>query len=544
LGTAYDVLFIHPPAIYDFRKKPLFPGPIAYTVSESTDQFIIPPVGMMSIADYLDRNGYKVLVDNLGERMVSDKAFDADRHIGGVSARVYAVGLHWCVHSQGAIEVAKLCKKLHPDSVVLLGGLTATRFHREIVLKYGFVDAVIRGEAEEPLLQFIRSLEKHNEIGATPNATFRSGEGRVNEEPTMKPNANIDEFEFTRLDLLEPKGSIFSRDMSPHWSLPVCRGCVYNCATCGGSAYSYRTYLGREAPSFRSPKKIVEDIQRLCDQGVRVLFLFQDPRMGGKKYSNQLISTLRREKIGLERMSTELFAPADEEYVGELSRIGVPITLTISPESGVDSTRMIHGRNYTNEALLKTVEICQKHSVHLMVFFMLGLANETRETVKETWRLWETICSFDRIGRADALPGTINYSFGPMVLLDPGSLAFDFPAEHGYRLISENLEDYARSLDLPSWHQWISYETKHLDRKSLTNLILDSIEHSINLREKYGLYSRLQAAKERLHFVDTNRWVIHEVERATQIDDSEKRLTMLESLKKTLDRYDTSSMPA
>lgn len=110
-------------------------------------------------------------------------------------------------------------------------------------------------------------------------------------------------------------------------------------------------------------------------------------------------------------------------------------------------------------------------------------------------------------------------------------------------MISENLEDYARSLNLPSWHQWISYETEHFDRESITSLILDSIEHSINLREKYGLYSRVQAAKERLHFVDTNRWLIDEVERAMQIDNCEKRLTKLESLKKTLDRYAASSMP-
>jgi len=29
----YDAILIHPPAIYDFRKKVTFPGPIAYTVS-------------------------------------------------------------------------------------------------------------------------------------------------------------------------------------------------------------------------------------------------------------------------------------------------------------------------------------------------------------------------------------------------------------------------------------------------------------------------------------------------------------------------------
>ena len=37
---------IHPPAIYDFREKTIFPGPIAYTVGESTEQFVIPSIGM------------------------------------------------------------------------------------------------------------------------------------------------------------------------------------------------------------------------------------------------------------------------------------------------------------------------------------------------------------------------------------------------------------------------------------------------------------------------------------------------------------------
>ena len=73
----YDVLLIHPPAIYDFREKVIFYGPIALTVSESTNQFMTPPVGMLSIADYLDRNGYKVLVDNINERMITSESFDA-----------------------------------------------------------------------------------------------------------------------------------------------------------------------------------------------------------------------------------------------------------------------------------------------------------------------------------------------------------------------------------------------------------------------------------------------------------------------------------
>jgi radical SAM superfamily enzyme YgiQ (UPF0313 family) len=209
----YDAILIHPPAIYDFRKKTLFPGPIGYTVGESTDQFIIPSIGILSIADYLDRNGYKVLVDNLGERMVADSGFDAEGYIRNLSARVFAVGLHWCVHSQGAIEIARLCKKLHPDATVILGGLTATVFSEEIIRRYEFIDAVIRGEAEKSFLFLMKSLEKHNNIEEVPNLTFRDSEGSIRSNPLMEPNENLDEFEFTRLDLIEPKKAIFSRDM-------------------------------------------------------------------------------------------------------------------------------------------------------------------------------------------------------------------------------------------------------------------------------------------------------------------------------------------
>jgi radical SAM superfamily enzyme YgiQ (UPF0313 family) len=400
------------------------------------------------------------------------------------------------------------------------------------------VDAVIRGEAEEPFLQFMINAGKGRGMTDTPNATYRSDGGKVRQEPLMKPKDSLDEFEFTRLDLLEPNGSVYAGGMPPHWSLPVCRGCLYNCATCGGSAYSYRTYLGREKPAFRSPRKIAEDLQKLSDQGVRLVFLFQDPRMGGRKYQEELITTLRKEKTQVDRLTMELFKPADQDYIRELSGIGVPITLTISPESGVDGTRMIHGRHYTNEALMRTVEACQKYRVHLMVFFMLGLADETRGTMEETWKLWEKISSVDQVARGARSPGSASYAFGPMILLDPGSLAFDDPAKYGYDLISRNLEDYVRAMASPSWHQWISYETKSLYRDSIVGLTIDSIERSIDVREKHGIYSRLQAARERLRYVDGCRWAIEQVNRIERDSEEVGKAGAFESLRKALDRYE------
>ncbi|HUI87270.1 MAG TPA: radical SAM protein [Anaerolineales bacterium] len=501
----YDVLLIHPPAIYDFRKKVIFYGPIASTVSESTSQFVTPPIGMLSIADYLDRNGYRVLVDNIGERMVTSESFDVETHIANLSATVYAIGLHWCVHSQGAIEIAKLCKKLHPEALVVLGGLTSTVFHVEIVRRYEFVDAVIRGEAEQPFLLLLRALEAHQGLEKVPNLTFRNGEGEVKSVPLMEPSADLDEFEYSRFDLLEPKGAIFGRGLPPHWSVPICRGCLHNCAGCGGSAYSYRTYFGRKKPAFRSSGKIIQDIRKLREQRVERIFLFQDPRMGGKGYWRSLLTALQNEKIKLTQLTMELFGPADEEYIRELSKIAAPLVLTISPESCVEGVRKAYGRNYTNEALFQTIRTCQRYDIPVGIFSMIPLPNDSRKTIRQTWKAWEQL---SLTSEASGSKTPLHFAFGPMILLDPGSPAFDFPGRHGYRLLFKTLADYVTGLSLPSWHQWISFETLSLNRDSITELILDSVGCSIDLEEKQGLRSSLDADAARLWSVMANRLAI------------------------------------
>jgi len=109
-----------------------------------------------------------------------------------------------------------------------------------------------------------------------------------------------------------------------------------------------------------------------------------------------------------------------------------------------------------------------------------------------------------------------------MILLDPGSHGFDFPTSHGYRLLFNTLEDYITGMSLPSWHQWISYETKSLNRASITELIIDSVERSIDLEEKYGLRSSFDADVARLWSVMVNKLVIDIVNDAMSLDEGER----------------------
>jgi radical SAM superfamily enzyme YgiQ (UPF0313 family) len=206
-------------------------------------QFTKPPIGMLSIAEYLDRHGYRVVLDNLGDRMVLSADFNVEEHIKGLQARVYAVGMHFQQHAQGAVEIANICKHYHPNAVVLVGGLTATRFHEEIIREYPFIDAVIRAEAEKPFLELMRGLDANGKLTDTPNLTYRvNGEVRVT--PLMPPSNDIDEFDPTRLDLLEPKTSVFPPRRRAALE-PGSRARLHlHLHICGGSAYTYRTHLG------------------------------------------------------------------------------------------------------------------------------------------------------------------------------------------------------------------------------------------------------------------------------------------------------------
>jgi B12-binding domain/radical SAM domain protein len=534
----YDAVLIHPPAVYDFRKLPLFPSAMGFTVEQV--QFTKVPIGLISIADYLDRHGYKVVIDNLGDRMVSDKDFDVEEHISNLTSEVFGIDLHWQHHAQGAIEIARICKKLHPESYIVIGGLTATCFHEEIISKYEFVDAVIRGEGEKPLLEFIKGIKNSGRITDTPNLTYRTETGEVCTTPLMAQSESLDEFEYTRYDLMSPDTTIFTPDAEPRGTLVTCRGCCYNCVTCGASSYSYRKYLGFNKPSFRSPAKIADDIRRLNRQGIHLLGIYQDPRMGGEEYWRDLFLVLRSEKLEIECLSLDIFAPVSEEFVKAVASTKKQVVFYFCPESGNSNVRERQGRHYSNEDIVDTIKLCYKYRIPVTLFLSTGLAGETLDTMIDTMELWEEIYLLNKtaieqynlseIGKSILLGGPI---MGP-IIIDPGSLAHDYPEKYGYKMVFKTLEDHIEAFSQPSWHQWINYETELLSRDDLIELVFKFVEFSIIQRERYGLFSTSDAEIKRFQN-KINKIAMEEVDAIMALQDKAERRVKLKLLKDTVD---------
>ena len=145
-----DLLLLHAPSVYDFREKAILYGPVSDMVPSST-VFEMYPLGFLTIASYLHDRGMKVRIVNLALRMMNSRRFDVPRFLARLKPKAVGIDLHWLPHAHGALEVARIVKELHPDVPVILGGLSSSYFHRELI-GYPQVDYVLRGDSTEPPL--------------------------------------------------------------------------------------------------------------------------------------------------------------------------------------------------------------------------------------------------------------------------------------------------------------------------------------------------------------------------------------------------------
>jgi hypothetical protein len=209
--------------------------------------------------------------------------------------------------------------------------------------------------------------------------------------------------------------------------------------------------------------------------------------------------------------------------------------------------RRTQGRHYSNEELLNTIQLCHRYHIPVTTFLSVGLAGETGETIKETWGLWDRLCSLDKLAFEKGNFGKdIDHRLplgGPIIgpiILEPGSLSFDFPERYGYKLIFKTLEEYIKCLSEPSWHQWLSHETEQLNREELVKLILESLESSIYHRAKYSVYDELKTSRELLKST-ADMIAVGVVNRIMYLEDGEEKEPRLRSLRDAMDHFLTSS---
>ena len=519
-----DIIFVHAPSVYDFRKKPIFYGPISDVVP-SSPVFEMYPLGFMTLCAHLECAGYKTRIVNLAVRMLQNDKFDAEKKISKLDAKVFAIDLHWMPHAHGALEIAKLVKKYHPDAIVELGGFTSSYFHEELIQR-DEVDMVMRGDSTEmPHIKLLETLSKNGDLSEVPNLTWKDKDKRVHVNELSFVPEDLDWMKFDYGTIIKKtlrygiKDSLpwLGWDKLPLTSVLSVKGCTYNCAECGGSHFANKRWLCRNRPAFRSPEKLAEDMSCIQDYLRSPIFVIGDPRQGGNDYAERLFKAMKERRIK-NHVAFELFAPAGEEFFGMAKGAMGGYSMEFSPDSHDERVRSALGKNYDNASIESTIKKAFDNGcARFDLFYMTGLPEQTRESamdsVKAAKGLWSSVDKDDKLF-------IYNAPFAPFV--DPGSRAFEDPEKWGYKFFARTLEEHRRLLDNPSWKHVLSYETKWMSRDDIAETSYDAALELAKIEHQCDRLSA-EAYNERAERTETARSLMRKIDHILRIKEERER---------------------
>ena len=485
-----DLILLHPPAIYDFRKRPITLGPIS-DVIPSTPIFEMYPVGFASISEYLERNGLRVRIINVAMKMLKKERFDVEELIASLHPRAFGIDLHWMPHCHGSLALAEIIKKYHPETPVILGGFSATYYHDEIIREYPQVDYVIRGDsAEEPLHQLMKIIKDGGDPSAIPNLTWRDGSGVV-VNPLVHLPDNVNSVVIDYGHIMRQVARY--RDLSgytpftnwlfyPLTAVFTCRGCTNNCKTCGASNWALKRMEGRRQLAYRDPVLLAKDIIHVQRHLNAPIFIIGDILQSGVDYAETLLRELRRVKIK-NHIVYEFFRPPKRGFLEEIARTTPNFNIQISPESHDEEVRKAFGRSYSNEELeVFLAEASFTGAKRIDLFFMVGLPRQTYESVLETASYCRHI--LQRYGEKKTLFPFIS----PLApFLDPGSMAFEEPERFGYRILFRTLKEHRQALEGPSWKHFLNYETQWMTRDEIVYSTYEGGRRLNALKGEFGV---------------------------------------------------------
>lgn len=488
-----DVIFLHAPSLYDFRKKAVLHGPIS-DVIPSGPVFEMYPIGFLSLCGHLEKEGFSTRIINIANKMLNSLKYDPEEEIRALRPRAFAIDLHWLPHVQGSLKIGEIAKKYHPDIPVIYGGYSATYFHEELI-RYPFVDYVLRGDSTElPVVMLIKAIRENGDIGGIPNLTYKSKDGHVRSNGIAYVPGLIDhvltEYEFV-IDKTFKFFDLYGYMPFQTWmNYPITavflyRGCLYNCKTCGGSRRACEQVFNRQGLAFKTPEKVVAELKAIERYFNTPVMLVGDIQQNGKAYAHQLLDEIKRANLRNE-IALEFFAPPTEETVANIEEAIPKYNVEMSPESHDEQIRRAFGRPFNNAQLERAVEACLRHNARRIdLFFMIGLSGQTYQSVMQT------IDYCDYLLKTFGHKKNLHPFVSPLApFVDPGSEVWEHPEQYGYRFFARTLDEHRRLMESAlSWKYFLDYETRWMTREEIVSATYEAALRLNELKRKYGLIS-------------------------------------------------------
>jgi radical SAM superfamily enzyme YgiQ (UPF0313 family) len=333
-----------------------------------------PPLGLALIAAILEKERYPVkLLDASALGLMPGD-------IEGMVARADVVGITAMTPTIGAaLGIAHHLKQANPGLTIVMGGPHATLLPEETLVSSPDIDIIVRGEADETIIELLRTLEDKRPLDSIAGISYRS-DGKVIHNVDRASIVNMDSLPFPAYHLLPwqryrphpPHGMAM-----PFAAIVTSRGCPYRCAYCSKPVFGSRFRA-------QSPDRVVREMAYLKDRfGVKEIAFYDDSFTLDKKRVHAIAEKIVSTGLKVAWTCETRVNLVDRELLRHMKQAGC-YAVAYGIESASPEIIKTLQKDITLAQVEEAVRDSREVGLQVIGYFMLGSPGETPETIRQT----------------------------------------------------------------------------------------------------------------------------------------------------------------
>ena len=418
-----------------------------YPVCES----LTMPLGLLYLAARLEEAGHEVLLEDL--QLCRSPLRRLKRTLQRFDPE--AVGItSFSINLGRASRMLQMVKRLSPRAVSVWGGPHVSFADEDILQNHPWVDAIVRGEGEETLVQWMEEVQRGKRFDKVLGLSWRGADGRIRRNPSRPWREDLDQLPRPAWHLL--KLSQY-RAFGDGASVLTSRGCPHRCVFCVG-----RKMIGPRG-RFRSPQSVVDEMEALVKLGFRKIRVEDDLFTFRRERTLAICRELENRGLAVQWRAYARVDSVDPELLSRMRQAGCERIL-YGAESGSPEILQHIRKGITPEQTRRAVEMARDAGIGVLASFVLGLPGETPQTLRQTLTFAESL----------GVPYTLN-------LLTPyvGTEIRERPAQWGLQILSSDWNLYGQGHPLtatPALKPWHLSRAVNNYRRGVGQYLQDLLE--------------------------------------------------------------------
>lgn len=337
---------------------------------------VMPPLGIMSIAAYLEQRGIGAqIIDCYATPMTQTNL------VAEIIRRGPTIVGFSCTTSSflEGYAIAVQLKQQAPQITVIFGGAHACSAGASLLDSFPAIDYLVIGEGEQTCFELATAGDR--DITTIPGVASRiDGKGVLTAERELIPD--LDSLPFPAYHLLPEFPQryflpLFSYPKAPNSSIISSRGCPYQCSYCDRSVFN-------RGFRFNSPEYIVEHIALLNrDYGIRHVFFYDDLFTTDRKRVAEFCALKEKRGLKVGYNCIARLEHVDQELLQLLKQSGC-WQVNFGIESGDPDVIKKHRKFYGLDEVQTKLQWVKDTGMRVKGLFMVGLPGETPASIRRT----------------------------------------------------------------------------------------------------------------------------------------------------------------